>query len=83
MAGAFTGLMTGISHPSNGWLLGLGVGMVALQSVALGLAIGAIVPRELEGTLVLIGIVGTQLAVRSTGVVAKIEQGLGVSTASG
>lgn len=71
MAGAFTGLMTGISHPSNGWLLGLGVGMVALQSVALGLAIGAIVPRELEGTLVLIGIVGTQLAVRSTGVVAK------------
>jgi hypothetical protein len=71
MAAAFTGLMASVSHPTNAWLLGLGVGMVALQSVPLGLAIGAIVPRELEGTLVLIGVVGTQLAVRSTGVVAK------------
>ena len=71
MAAAFSALMAGISHSSNVWFLVLGVAMVALQSVPLGLAIGAVVPRELEGTLVLIGIVGTQLAVRSTGVVAK------------
>jgi len=71
MAAAFATLMAGISHSSNVWLLGLGVALVALQSVPLGLAIGAVVPRELEGTLVLIGIVGTQLAVRPTGVVAK------------
>ncbi len=32
--------------------------LMAIVSVPLGLAIGALVPRELEGTLVLIGIVG-------------------------
>ncbi len=71
MAGAFAALMAVISHPSNPWVLGLGVALVALASVPLGLAIAAVVPRELEGTLVLIGVVGTQLAVRSTSVVAK------------
>jgi hypothetical protein len=36
----------------------LGLVLMAVVSVPLGLAIGAFVPRELEGTLVLIGIVG-------------------------
>ena len=40
----------------------LGVAAVALVSVPFGLAVGA-VPRELEGTLVLIGVVGIQFAV--------------------
>lgn len=35
----------------------------ALVSVPLGLAIGAFVPREMEGTLVLIGIVGVAMSV--------------------
>ncbi len=36
---------------------------MAVVSVPLGLAIGALVPRELEGTLVLIGIVGVGMSV--------------------
>lgn len=71
IAAACAGLMGAISHPAGVGLLVLGVAMVALESVPLGLAIAAIVARELEGTLILIGIVGTQLAVGSTGLVAK------------
>lgn len=37
--------------------------LIALVAVPLGLAIGALVPRELEGTLVLIGIVGVGMSV--------------------
>lgn len=36
---------------------------VALVSVPLGLVIGALVPRELEGTLVLVGIVGVESSI--------------------
>lgn len=36
---------------------------MAVVSIPLGLAIGAIVPRELEGTLVLIGVVGVGMSV--------------------
>lgn len=36
----------------------LALALMAVVSVPLGLAIGAVVPRELEGTLVLIGIIG-------------------------
>jgi hypothetical protein len=71
IAGAFTGLMSGISNPANAWLLLLGVAMVAVQAVPFGLAVGSLVPRELEGTLVLIGVVGIQLAVQPDTPVAK------------
>ena len=37
--------------------------LMAVVSVPLGLAIGALVPRELEGTLVLIGVVGVGMSV--------------------
>jgi ABC-2 type transport system ATP-binding protein len=40
--------------------------LMALVSVPLGLAIGALVPRELEGTLVLIGVVGVETSVPPT-----------------
>ena len=72
IAAGFTALMVRISHPENAWLLLLGVAMVAVQSVPFGLAVGAIVPRELEGTLVLIGVVGIQLAVGANATVAKV-----------
>jgi hypothetical protein len=72
LAAAFSVLMVAIAHPERPWLLGIGVALVALQSVPLGLAIAALVPRELEGTLVLIGIVGIQLAVHTDSVVAKV-----------
>jgi hypothetical protein len=50
----------------------LGVALVAIVSVPFGLAVGAIVPRELEGTLVLIGVVGIQLATRTDNVVSAL-----------
>lgn len=62
---AFSGLMTWMSDPERPGVLLLAASLAALQAVALGLAIGASVPRELEGTLVLIGVVGLQLAARS------------------
>ena len=37
--------------------------LMAIVSVPLGLAIGALVPRELEGTLVLIGVIGVGMSV--------------------
>ena len=51
-----------VSNPPRPWILGLAVAMVALVAVPFGLAIGALVPRELEATLILIGVVGIQLS---------------------
>jgi hypothetical protein len=53
-------------------VMALGVAAVAVQSVAFGLAVGALVPLELEGTLVLIGVIGVQLAVELRSVVSKV-----------
>jgi hypothetical protein len=41
----------------------LGLTLMAIVSVPLGLAIGALVPRELEGTLVLVGVVGIETSI--------------------
>lgn len=71
IAAGFAALMVTLSHPHNGWIVALGVAAVALQSVPFGLAVGAVVARELEGTLVLIGIVGVQLATAPGSGVAK------------
>lgn len=72
IAAGFSALMIALSHPDRPWLLALGVCMVALQSVPFGLAVGAALARELEGTLVLIGVVGMQLAVDLTSPIAKV-----------
>lgn len=51
----------------------LGLTLMALVSVPLGLAIGALVPRELEGTLVLVGVVGIETSVpHGTGLAAAL-----------
>jgi hypothetical protein len=71
IAALFAGLMGAVSHPERPVLLGVAVGIVALQSVPFGLAVAAIVPRELEGTLVVIGVVGMQMATHGSGVVSK------------
>jgi hypothetical protein len=71
IAALFGALMSGISHPSDPILLGGALGVVAVQAVLFGLAVAAVVPRELEGTLIVIGVVGMQLATRGAGVVAK------------
>ena len=72
IAAGFSGLMIALSHPAHPWLVVLGVGVVAVESVPLGLAIGAVVPHELEGTLVLIGVVGVQLAADRSSTVSKV-----------
>jgi len=62
IAAAFSGLMVSVSGSDRPWVTFLGVALVALQSIPFGLAIGVVVQRELEGTLVLIGVIGLQLA---------------------
>ena len=67
----FSALMSVVSHPANPWLLGLGTAAVGVQAVPFGLAAAAIVPRELEGTLVVIGVVGMQMSAGSSTNLAK------------
>ena len=72
IAAGFSVLMVAVSHPADGWLVLLGVAAVAVVAVPFGLAVGAGIARELEGTLVLIGVVGIQLAVAPDSMVSKI-----------
>jgi hypothetical protein len=72
IAAVFSFTMAPLSTPARPWVMVLGVAVVALQSVPLGLAVGSAVPRELEGTLVLIGVVGVQLATRLNSVGSKV-----------
>jgi hypothetical protein len=72
ITGAFTALMAALSDPARIWVVGLGLATVALESVPFGLAVGAGVPHELEGTLAIIGVIGVQLASSSGTTVAKL-----------
>ena len=72
VAVAFWLLMLGFADLAKPWLVLLGLAVVAMQSVPLGLAVGAAVGRELEGTLVVIGVVGIQMAAAPGSVVAKV-----------
>jgi hypothetical protein len=71
IGGIFSVLIAIVSGPTRPWVMALGVAAVAVQSVAFGLCVGAIVPLELEGTLVLIGVIGVQLAVPVTSTISK------------
>jgi len=72
IAVAFSTIMVVGSSPTRPWLTFVGVEAVALLSIPFGLAVGAAVPRELEGTLVLIGVVGIELAVNPQSAIAKV-----------
>lgn len=72
IATVFSALMASVSHPERPVLLGVAVVVVAVQSVPFGLAVAAVAPRELEGTLVVISVVGMQMATHGTGLVAKM-----------
>ena len=72
IATGFSALMSIASEPARPWLTFVGVAAVALVSIPFGLAVGAGVPRELEGTLVLIGVVGMQLALDPDSVVSRL-----------
>jgi hypothetical protein len=72
IAAAFSALMATVSQPTRPWVMFLGVAAVSLVSIPFGLAVGAAVPRELEGTLVLIGVVGMQLALEPQSLVSRL-----------
>lgn len=67
LATAFTAVMWAFVPPTDGAALVVAMLLVALVAVPFGLAIAAIVPRELEGTLILIGVVGIEMSLPSTG----------------
>jgi hypothetical protein len=72
IAGAFSAIMLLGTGPTDGTALVVGVVLVAVTSVPFGLAIGALAPHELEGVLILIGVVGIQLTLESTQTIAKL-----------
>jgi hypothetical protein len=71
MTGVFSVIMVFGSDPTHPWAVASGVALVAATSVPFGLAVGAVAPHELEGVLVLIGVVGVQLTLFSTDLAAK------------
>jgi hypothetical protein len=58
--------------PMDTGALVAGVVLVAVSSVPFGLAVGTLAPHELEGVLILIGVVGVQLTLQSTETLAKL-----------
>ncbi len=72
VAALFSVVMTLGTGPSDTPALVGGVALVAFTSVPFGLALGALAPQELEGTLILIGVVGIQLTTESSQLVAKL-----------
>jgi len=62
IVGGTSVLMALVSHPPRPWVMGLAVELVAVVAIPFGLVVGALLPRELEATLVLIGVVGIQLS---------------------
>ena len=69
LSGAVGALMLALSGTVNAVAFWLGMGVVAGVSVPFGLAVGAVVARELEGVLVLIGVTGIQVALPSSSAV--------------
>jgi len=65
LAGTAT-LILAVSHPAHPGQLIAAVALLGLDAAPLGLLIGTLLPRELEATLVLIGIVGVQLSLEPT-----------------
>jgi hypothetical protein len=59
----FSALMVGMSAPPEPGALVLAVGLSGLVAVPLGLAVASVFPRELEGALTLIAVVGIEMGV--------------------
>jgi hypothetical protein len=72
VGGLFSGVMVLGTGPSDAGALVVGVLLVAVASVPFGLMVGALAPHELEGVLILIGVVGIQLTLDSTQTIAKL-----------
>jgi hypothetical protein len=72
VAGIFSIVMVFGSSPADPWLVVAGVGLVSFSSVPFGLAVGELAPHELEGVLILIGVVGVQLTLDSGQTIARL-----------
>jgi hypothetical protein len=72
IAAVFCVVMVLGSNPSDPSALVAGVVLVAVISVPFGLAVGALAPHDLEGVLILIGVVGIQLTLESTQTLSKL-----------
>jgi len=60
-------IMVAGSHPARTDEVFVALGLTVLVSTSVGWLIAALVPRELEGTLILIGIVGMQVSIPVSG----------------
>ncbi|MGO8687346.1 MAG: hypothetical protein ACLQT7_09255 [Candidatus Dormibacteria bacterium] len=58
--------MTLVSQPVSEGALLAACALVPVVAVALGLAVGAVLPHDLEGVLVIIGVVGVQLSLNQS-----------------
>jgi hypothetical protein len=70
--GVFCALLFAAAKPASPAHALVGVLLVALVSVPLGLALAALVPRELEGTLAIIGLVGVEESLHFDSLVARL-----------
>ena len=66
LVAGFSVLLLVVSRPPDGAAVVLALILIAVVSVPLGLALSAVVPRELEGTLLLIGVIGIQMSLPSS-----------------
>ena len=62
----FSTLVVVLSAPERPGMLGPALALEAVVAVPLGLAVATLLPRELEGTLAIIGIVGIEMSVPTT-----------------
>ena len=69
---AFTALIELVSRPPAPGSLVVGLALAAIVGVPLGLAVAAVLPRELEGTLVIIGVVGINMSVPPDAALAAV-----------
>jgi hypothetical protein len=60
ICGVFCGFLAAFAEPPRLERAAVGVLLVALVAVPLGLALATLLPRELEGTLAIIGLVGIE-----------------------
>jgi hypothetical protein len=72
VAGLFYGYLVALWAPARPGVAVVGLVEVALVSVPVGLMLAALLPRELEGMLVLIGLVGVEESLSFTSLGARL-----------
>jgi hypothetical protein len=68
----FAALIVAVTRPEDVTLLVIGLGLAALVGVPLGLAVAALLPRELEGTMTIIGVVGINMSLQPGNTLAAL-----------